>query len=206
LKEEKLPELLEYDSSDDDDNDDDDDDDDNDDDDDKNKNEEKDEEDDKDEQLNPTTQPTRPIQKNLTKRKGNRNRLTLELGEAAELFNSTPFFMGKWKTHGQQVHLAAIPCPEIDCSDRRWPNPRKEGKLGAQNTNSHTQQVYKYLHLIPNLPKLFPITAENVLRCGVNGFFVQANTDVYQTKNLLTASTNTVQWRFVALFMQTIPK
>lgn len=49
------------------------------------------------------------------------------LAEAADLFTTAPYFMGRFLTHGQEIHIAAIPTQEVTSSDSRWPNPRKTG-------------------------------------------------------------------------------
>ncbi len=40
-----------------------------------------------------------------------------------------PFFMGKFGTHGQEIHLAATYCDGLNPIDTHRPNPRKEGML-----------------------------------------------------------------------------
>lgn len=58
-------------------------------------------------------------------------RKVLPLADAADLFTSAVYFMGKFLSHGQEVHLAAVPIKEINTTDHRWPNPRKSGKLAT---------------------------------------------------------------------------
>jgi hypothetical protein len=62
-----------------------------------------------------------------TRFKLERRSLTLPIKKAAELFLSTPYFMGKYGTHGQEIHLAAAFCEGVDGTDTHRPNPRKEG-------------------------------------------------------------------------------
>lgn len=61
--------------------------------------------------------------------KPNEQILVLPLVEASALFSSVPYFMGEFGTHGQEVHMIAKRCANVESFDRRYPNPRKEGKL-----------------------------------------------------------------------------
>lgn len=52
----------------------------------------------------------------------------LSLREAAEMFNRTPYFMASFGSFGQKIHMAANLCAYVHDEDKRWPNPRKQGK------------------------------------------------------------------------------